>query len=443
MQTAFEREWRRGKSERIKGLICLSAFLFAFFPSFSNGAVGLSPGIARVEGVGLGVPVSLVEKGQPISISNGSGQDRRFSLILIDFSKGKDSWEIGYEPMPLEWVDLPESEALIPGRGEKKFDLRITIPDRLEFFNRKFVFGVAAQGVSNGSCKGPSIALRVMARILVETLARQEEGDERGMASVSPSAIRFDDLERGQEVSHIFRFRNKAAMGRALMPKPIAFYYSPLSAETPEQAKRFQESMGRYFRAGHLQLTETTWVTQPERIPLEEGKMGEIKVTFRVPKDAQPGKTYETLVFFDDLFALHPDDVKDWNSLVRAMGGPPEGPGERWKDLLSAPLGKQVDGFLKNGKEDVGKLKDGLLTEFNRLLGRQDLYEKGNFKDLKLPLEAKRIAELTERTQDQVRLLNRDIVEETFKGMIKEARMHGRFERTAFVRARFSIAGGK
>ena len=114
--------------------------------------------------------------GFTFSVENGTSEAHTFSVTTRTAKATLSSWEMGYESIPdLSWLRLDKSEVEVPAKSSGKVNLFINVPNKPEFFNRKWM-AVVACTPGKTDPKGSSVGLIVASRVQIETAPKDDSG---------------------------------------------------------------------------------------------------------------------------------------------------------------------------------------------------------------------------------------------------------------------------
>ena len=199
----------------------------------------------------------------------------------------KKQWEIGYETLPdASWCRLDKPEVEVQGKSNAKIKLFVKIPDKPEYYNRKFMAYVTC---APGKASVPGVGLQVASRVQLETLSKPDlDGDKAGSVAIAPAIMQSGAIP-GAELDLSFKIRNNTAGERS---------YKVLRMDEVESDTKKHE---RYYGKGCTAVISPSWLKPKElNFKLKPGESKELVIDQTVPKDAVPKKKYEELVFIQD-----------------------------------------------------------------------------------------------------------------------------------------------
>jgi hypothetical protein len=258
-------------------LVCLLA---AFLPR-SAFAMALSPGLALVQHVPLGkeIPLSI-----NCTVINKTDEDRSFTLELNRPGGvwGKD-WEAGYEAWPdLNWCRLEKSAIEVKAQSEQKVEIFVTIPDKPEYYNRKWVVMVYCRATTPNEI---GAGLAIASRVMLETAPNEKlDGVDQGQLAIVPAIMNITG-EAGEKGSVAVKIRNNSGLRLGCQCERLVNVYQK------------DYKYARYTSPGFTALVKESWTTPAkDMFALESEALSDLTVNVEIPADAQPGK-YEELVF--------------------------------------------------------------------------------------------------------------------------------------------------
>jgi hypothetical protein len=252
-------------------------------------ALGLGPGLAKIENIRPGEPIDLKKQYKFVYfVPNDTNEEQVLNLTCVKPSMVLKDWEAGYEEVPdLKWFRLEKNNLVIPAHSQEDVGLIIDVPDKLENYNRKWLLAIRlGMGSVSGSGTG-SVGLAVVARLQLETVPSVDAGtDLGGPIGTLPSAT---DLEvaPGERFSTTFVLRDNLAEKLVCMPERL------VQVVNNEEIK-----FDRYVSNQCKELLKESWLeTKYEPFTLKPGKDTKYKITGRVPVGAKPGEKWEEMVF--------------------------------------------------------------------------------------------------------------------------------------------------
>jgi len=264
----------------------------------------LASGMCRAveeSGFGIGPGMMLVENVQPgaeevdvfgktdmaFVVHNGTSKPQVFTIASIKPRTAISKWEMGYEEIPdATWCRLDKNEIELPAHTDGKVRMFIKVPDKAEYYNRKWMGGVVCRP---GKAGAGAVGLQVLARVQMETLANKDaDGEVPGAVALVPSIVRLE-AKPGDGTKCAVKIRNNTG-------KELNYTVLSLNEAEKDAAKH-----ARYFGSGCVKVVEPSWLkAEDSTLSLKPGKKKELKVKVAVPKNAEQGKTYENLLFLKD-----------------------------------------------------------------------------------------------------------------------------------------------
>jgi hypothetical protein len=275
----------------ILAAVALATAAFVYAGEAEGGGFGIGPGMILVENVkpgGDAVDVGSALGGVSLVVSNGTAQAQMFTVASIKPRDAIGKWEMGYEEIPdAAWCSIDKNEIEVPAKTEKKITVTIRIPDKPEYYNRKFMGLVVC---SPGKAKQGVVGLRVASRIQIETISRVDvDGTGAGKTALVPSVAVISESLPNLKIPTVVRVRNNSDAART-------FTVKHLYDVEPDAAKH-----ERYFGVGYTPVAKPGWVSvDGASFALKPGEAKELLLTVAIPATAEPGKKYEDLVVLQD-----------------------------------------------------------------------------------------------------------------------------------------------
>ena len=255
------------------------------------GGFGLGPGIVLAENIRPGAEEADLTKamGDPFTVYNGTDEEHIFRVWVAKPTTAISEWEHGYDEIPdAAWCRLDQKEIKIARKSDAKVNLFIKVPDKPEYYNRKWVVLVMASPSGGG---GPGVVgLQIASRVLIETAAKETaDGVTADPLSVVPSAIDLAGLPAEFEARQFVTVRNNSKEEHTYTSKRI----NDLEKDKTKHA--------RYFGKGNTPVVDPSWVKVADNsFTLKPNEAKKLVVSFTIPKTAAADKKYEELVFFQD-----------------------------------------------------------------------------------------------------------------------------------------------
>lgn len=262
--------------------------------SYGVQAMGISPGVIVIGNVTPGVEVpAFPADGTGIKVENDGDNPLVVTLTVFKPTLGGVlRWEKGYEEIPdASWCSLGKTELEAPAKGFALAKLSIKVPDKPEYYNRKWMVAVVCEPKRQDRKAGTGIAMRVASRIGIETLPKVDVNlDAPGLPALSlvPSLLSYDGCILGETFPATLKIRNNDKAQHTYM------------AERLDQAEPDAEKQTRYFRASSNRIVKDWWVAPVESFKLGAAETKELKLSVTVPKTAAAGQVYEEIVFLKD-----------------------------------------------------------------------------------------------------------------------------------------------
>jgi hypothetical protein len=213
---------------------------------------------------------------------------------------GLTEWEVGYEELPdAAWAHLDKTELTIAPESQENVSLFVTIPEKPEHYNRRWLLAVTA-APKNASQTGVGLALA--ARVQLETLPAPAETDKPGAAgalSAAPALLLIEDVSPGESRTVSFLLRNNTTEELNFSVRRIREYFPPSENEDERQKALRLEKPLRYFGRDVVPLLDHSWAHLQSVRALKPGESQAPAVSIVVPANAEPGKMYEELLFLD------------------------------------------------------------------------------------------------------------------------------------------------
>ena len=243
----------------------------------------ISPGLFLLQGIPPGQPVDLAAvAGFHFVVPNTEPKETTYNVISAKpIEGGILQWEAGYEEIPdPSWCRLEPRVFTIAPQKQAEIGLTIDIPDRPEFYNRRFVVAIV---LAEGADPGIGVGLALAARIMIETIPDPTKG---GNALATIPAIVNVRGTPGQTVLATTRIVNRTGADRVLHPHRLS------------EIVRDPLRRPRYASTGFEFLAETSWLTPGfTAMTLPADYSAPWTAALTIPADAVPGKDYEELAF--------------------------------------------------------------------------------------------------------------------------------------------------
>lgn len=263
-------------------------------------ALSLGPAIFMVQHVKPGQSLNVKEKsGVVYTITNPDEKERTFNLACMKpVEGGVLNWEAGYDEIPdPSWCKLEKEEFDIGPKSKTEVGLTITIPDKPEYYNCKWVLAVVLQA---GKAKGIGVGLAVAARVQIET-ARSEDAASGGAVSIAPipSVISIEG-KPGSAFERSVMLKNNTAQALECVTQRLEDNYTTGESRYP-----------RFTTAGWRPMEKESWLKEKDaKLSLKPGQKYEFKLKGAIPESAKPGDKYEELVFVSESAVVSPEPGK-------------------------------------------------------------------------------------------------------------------------------------
>jgi hypothetical protein len=257
-------------------------------PEVKPAGLSFGPGMTTIGNIPLG---KEVDPNMEFEIQNGSKKPRNVRLLVLrPQDSGIARWERGYTAIPdAAWCRLEKQELEIAPESSVKVKAFIKVPDKPEYYNRKFMIAIACEGVPPKNQGSAGINLRLVSRLGIETATNVDvSGEGAGEIALIPSILRENDILPGKEYTTKIKIRNNTAEARTYTPKRLI----DIEPDAEKQA--------RYYGPGREAVMTTTWLKPLAPIAIEPGKTVEVKLVVTVPKEVPLGKVYEEVLFLED-----------------------------------------------------------------------------------------------------------------------------------------------
>jgi len=273
--------------------ITATTFIFAGEPDDGpderpKSGFGIGPGMLVAGNIPVGKEVA---PGVEFEIHNYGKTPLALTIrALKPIEAGLATWEKGYEPIPDKaWCKLEKEKVEAAPESITKVKAIFNFPDDPKLSNRKFMVGVALERDTSGNKGGAGISLRMVSRLGIETVAR-EDVDGAGASAVSfiPSILRNNAAKSGQQYLTTLKIRNNREEAVTLTPKTLS------------EVEADKEKYDRYFGFGRKAVIEESWIKKPDAIALQPGETKTIQLQVHVPPGAKGDKVFEELLFLED-----------------------------------------------------------------------------------------------------------------------------------------------
>jgi hypothetical protein len=240
-----------------------------------------------VQNVVPGQPVDVRKtSGVVYTINNTSDQEGTFSLTCQKpVEGGVAAWEWGYDEIPdASWCKLEKEELVIAGNSKADVGLTISVPDKPEYYNCKWIVAVV---LKPGASKGVGVGLSVAARVQIET-ARNDDPKSGGavMLAAIPSVLSVGEKPRSA-VERTVIVKNNTDRTLECVTQRLEDCYQTGDSRYP-----------KYSTSGYAAMEKESWLKEkPQKFTIKPGGTYEYKVKGEIPASAKPGEKREELVF--------------------------------------------------------------------------------------------------------------------------------------------------
>lgn len=250
-------------------------------PAVPQSGMRLGPALCLIRDLPLGKSTDLAAVGLPVQVENRSTEELRLALVVAPpIQAGMSSWERGYEAIPdPTWLQLTPDHIVLPPRTYMQIVPTISIPDRPELANRRFLVTFTLSAGGPGAAQvGAGLAL--CGRMQFETQVSVEPVANAGSPlSFAPSA----SLQPGAPnatTTHVVKLRNNQAVSQKWELRPL------------ERTIPISERQPRYYAAvpGHVMGWSVADIAGGELAP---GQEIDIRFTTNVPANAGAGVSEE------------------------------------------------------------------------------------------------------------------------------------------------------
>jgi len=255
----------------------------------------------------LGTEVDVLGKDLAFEVHNSTDKVQNVAVAAMKPSAaGLVTWEKGYDEIPdAAWCKLDKTELEVPAKSIGKFKLKLTVPDKPEYFNRKWMVGVTCRSAQEKG-KGSGISLVMVSRLGLETLANAKvDGANATALALIPAVLNKENVKPGDTYEAVLKLRSNAADEMTLNFRRIT------------EVESDPEKHERYFSDGMENVIDATWLEKLGAVTLKAGETKEIKVSINVPKNAAGGKSYEELLFIESHGGKRLDFVRIRSSIAK------------------------------------------------------------------------------------------------------------------------------
>jgi hypothetical protein len=271
--------------------VATATVLYAGEPS---GGFGIGPGMVLVENIKPGDgEIDLAGKtGFTFEVVNDTNEKQVFNVTSRTAKSTVSSWELGYESIPdPTWLILEKKEIEVDAKSKGKVKMTLKVPDKPEYYNRKWMGIVACAPGAAKTDGGSSVGLVVASRVQIETLSRDDVEPTGGDLGLVPASWMMSDAKAGDSWRKVFKIRNNTKDEHVYTVKRID--------EVEKDAGRH----ARYYGQNFIAVEKEPWgaVKDADKtFTLKAGETKVLSVMTTVGKDAKAGKFYEELLFLQD-----------------------------------------------------------------------------------------------------------------------------------------------
>jgi len=255
-----------------------------------SGGFGIGPGMVLVENVRPGSETDVGASGFSFEVENNTDQKHTFAITTRTAKSSIGSWEKGYESIPdASWLRLDKNELELDAKTKGNVKLFITIPDKPEYYNRKFM-GIVACAPGTAATSGSSVGLVVASRVQIETLPNDEsDGASAGELALTPSSWLMSDARPGDSWRKTFKVRNNSKDEHTYTLKSI------------NDVESDEGRHDRYFGQGFTKIEKESWADVKDKsFSIKPGETKSLVVGVKVSNGAVVNKRYEELLFLQD-----------------------------------------------------------------------------------------------------------------------------------------------
>ena len=254
--------------------------------SAQSATLAFGPAIVLAENIKPGAPESdIFGKGDFTFVIYN--HDKESGWYNLGLEKPTDTKELPYPPIPdPSWCRLDVSELEVKGETNAKVHLLIKVPDKPEYYNRKWtVLVVCAPGRKQKDDK-PAVGLRVASRVLIETVSKVEGDPAEPAVALWPTVLQSGAIPSAF-IDETVKVKNNTDAERTYTTKRMDEY--------EKDAEKFE----RYYSRGFSAIVKTPWIKSEATFKLKPGEIKDLKVDIKVP-DATGKGNYEELLFVQD-----------------------------------------------------------------------------------------------------------------------------------------------
>lgn len=259
-----------------------------------SGGFGIGPGMVLIENIKPGGgQVDVASKtGFTFEVVNDTNEKQLFNVTSRTARATISSWEMGYESIPdASWLQLEKKEIEVDAKSKGKIKMTLNIPDKPEYYNRKWMGIVACAPGAARTDGGSSVGLVVASRVQIETLTRDDVEPAGGDVGLVPASWMMSDAKPGDSWRKVIKIRNNTKDEHVYSVKQIG--------DVEKEASRH----ARYYGQNFIPVEKEPWTAikdADKTFTLKAGETKEVPVMVTVGKDAKASKLYEELMFIQD-----------------------------------------------------------------------------------------------------------------------------------------------
>lgn len=260
----------------------VAVLLFGLFTSLP--AVSFGPPLTLFQDIPPGYEVDLKKVANfSFRITNKTKKEQVYTVKCVKpAASQRGSWEYGYEAIPdISWCKMQVNEVMVPAETKKHVSMTISIPDKPENYNRKFVVFVQLQ---QGGRSMIGVGLGIIARVMVETTVKADVSKLGGESiAFAPGQITLSG-KPGSEFTAEVLIQNNEKQDLIFNQTKLSDFYEPM---------RF----ARYQSSGFKLMPDKTWLTPIANQEIKAEAQQKLKISGKIPEDAKPGTNYEEVLF--------------------------------------------------------------------------------------------------------------------------------------------------
>jgi hypothetical protein len=265
-------------------------FILLFFPEFSC-AGGLKMNYAEVliQNLQIGSDYSMVEMGNlPLEITNKYYKDIYIQLEVLKPNIKKLKKD--FEPIPdTGWININKNIVKILPKETYKTDVKISIPDNVEFLGKKYHVLIRSTVKPQG--KGISLVLAVQGNLLFSVAPVKKSVSKQPCVDIgfliNPLRIELDNIQLGKKIEILTSDGKKAILKNPSNKKMKFKLYSLDPKDTVMK-----------IESGYEACPSPDYLTfKREEISIGKGREKPIEMFLEIPdKPEYKGKRFQFLV---------------------------------------------------------------------------------------------------------------------------------------------------